>query len=179
MCFLFNGIHSNVLCVPWTSCSMSLTSSSAVGDGKHLPSKLLLLYFFDELSSLSDETLNTSVLPVSHTHLPSVREEHQAVGDLERDPPPPVWRACSKRHETRELRVCPLVCELPEIPNYSVQHNKRWTCVNSVSVSGLSTLRRPTFILFCILFLLSWWAKWSKDTEMVTAQNGSFTLEGH
>lgn len=67
-----------------------LTSSRAVGDGKHLPSKFLFLYLLDELSSFSYEALNTSVLPVSHTDFLSVRKEHQAVGDLERDVPPPV-----------------------------------------------------------------------------------------
>lgn len=60
-----------------------LTSSRAVGDCKHLPSKFLFLYFFNKFASFSYEALNTSILPVSHTDFASVRKEHQAVWDLE------------------------------------------------------------------------------------------------
>lgn len=67
-----------------------LTSSRAISDGKHFPSELLFLYFLDKLSSLAYETLDTSILPVSHTDFLSVRKEHQAVGDLEGYAPPPV-----------------------------------------------------------------------------------------
>lgn len=67
-----------------------LTSCRAVGDGKHIPSKFLFLDFLDKLFSLGYEALDTSVLPVSHTNFPSVRKEHQAVGDRERYAPPPV-----------------------------------------------------------------------------------------
>jgi len=67
-----------------------LTSSRAVGDGKHLSSKLISLYLFDKLSSFSYEALDTSVLSVSNTNLLLIREEHQTVGDLKRCAPSPV-----------------------------------------------------------------------------------------
>lgn len=73
-----------------------LTSSRAVGDGKHLPSKFLSLYFLNELASFSYEALNTSILSVSHTDFPSVRKERQAVWDLERYASPPVRRTFSQ-----------------------------------------------------------------------------------
>lgn len=73
-----------------------LTSCRAVGDGKHLPSELLLLYFLDKLSGLRYEALDASVLPVRHTNFLSVGKEDEAVGDAERCAPSPVWRALSQ-----------------------------------------------------------------------------------
>ena len=67
-----------------------LTSHWAVGDGKHFASKLLFLNLLDKLSSLGYETLDTSILPVSHTNFLFVRKEHQTVGDPERCASPPV-----------------------------------------------------------------------------------------
>ena len=67
-----------------------LTSSRAVGDGKHFPFKLLFLYFFYKLSSFGYEALDTSILPVSHTNFLFVGKEHQAVGDPEWYASPPV-----------------------------------------------------------------------------------------
>lgn len=82
-----------------------LTSSRTVGDSKDLPSKLLYLYFLNKLSSFSYEALDSSVLPVSHTHFLSVRKEDQAVGDPEWYMPPPVWWAFSHKNKTRWLNM--------------------------------------------------------------------------
>lgn len=47
-----------------------------VGDGKHFPSKLLLLDLLDEFPGFSDKALDATILPVSHTQLPPVRQKH-------------------------------------------------------------------------------------------------------
>lgn len=61
-----------------------------VGDGKHFPSKLLLLDLLDEFPGFSDKALDASILPVGHAQLPPVRQKHQAVWDSELDPSPSV-----------------------------------------------------------------------------------------
>lgn len=80
-----------------------LTSTRTVGDSKHFPSKLLFLYLLHKLSALSNEALNPSVLPVSHTKFLSVRNESQAVGDLEGDAPPAI--RCTFQNEGQELKM--------------------------------------------------------------------------
>lgn len=80
-----------------------LTSTRTVGDGKYFPSKLLFLYLLHKLSALGNEALNPSVLPVCHTKFLSVRNENQAVGDLEGDAPPAI--RCTFQNERQELKI--------------------------------------------------------------------------
>lgn len=84
-----------------------LTSTRTVGDGKHFPSKLLFLYLLHKLSALGNEALNPSVLPVSHTKFLSVRNESQAVGDLEGDAPPAM--RCTFQNERQELKMSQII----------------------------------------------------------------------
>lgn len=80
-----------------------LTSTRTVGDSKHFPSELLFLYFLHKLSALGNEALNPSVLPVSHAKFLSVRNESQAVGDLEGDAPSAI--RCAFQNERQEVKM--------------------------------------------------------------------------
>lgn len=90
-----------------------LTTSRAVRDSIHLPSKLLLTYFLDKFSSVGNKALDVAILPVSHTQLLSVREEDEAVWDSEWLPVPSVWWALSQRIKEKSMNKCGF-CIVPQ-----------------------------------------------------------------